>query len=234
MEILVMLGIILLIASGIGLVAYLIYLYYQQAKKRREEMAVIASKMGFEYQPKDFLERQTVYSDISIFNVGHSREAKNAVTGSKNNCKIDIFDYSYKVTTSNGKTTTTVTYPYSVCIFTVPQRFRYLFIRTENLFDKIAGAIGFDDIDFESAEFSKCFYVKSDDKKFAYDIVHQGMMDFMVNYKKVYGNPPLVEIKNNRVAFYRKGFIKPEKYIELYNFAGDFYKKTPNYVLEER
>src|SRR5690606_4766878 len=55
-----------------------------------------------------------------------------------------------------------------------------LMIRAENLFDKIGAAMGFDDIDFESAEFSRKFMVKSSDKRFAYDVITPRMMEFLM------------------------------------------------------
>src|SRR5205085_4299284 len=81
-------------------------------------------------------------------------------------------DYSYKITRSNGKTTSTSTYRFSYLIVKVPfPDTPGLLIRPETLMDKVAGALGFDDIDFESEEFSRRFLVKSPDKKFAYDVV---------------------------------------------------------------
>ncbi|MFH1230813.1 MAG: hypothetical protein V1709_04880 [Planctomycetota bacterium] len=215
--------------SIIGLTILLIVSLYYAEKKRREAMTTIANQLGLTYQPDDLLGRDNIYANISLFNKGHSHKAYNVITGSKKGYSVEVFDYLYKITMSTGKTTTTVTYNNAVCILTIPQRFRYLFVRTENLFDKIAGAIGFDDIDFESKEFSKRYYVKSDDKKFAYDIIHPQMIEFLLQSSEV----PVIEIKEKHLAFYINGKIKPEAYIDLYGFASGFYGKTPNYVLEE-
>ena len=46
--------------------------------------------------------------------------------------------------------------------------------------DKIAGALGFHDINFESSEFSRKFHIKCADKKFAYDVIHPRMMEFLL------------------------------------------------------
>ncbi|MFH1228111.1 MAG: hypothetical protein V1701_09450 [Planctomycetota bacterium] len=214
----------------IGLIGIAIWAYYEQKKreeKRREVMTAIATRLGFVYQPDDLLGRGNIYADIKLFNIGHSRKAYNFITGSKKSYSVDIFEYLYKITTSTGKTTTTVTYNNAVCILTIPQRFNYLFVRTENFLDKIAGVIGFEDIDFESREFSKRYYVKSDDKKFAYDIINPQMMEFFLAQQK----PPLVEIKGNHLAFYIAKRINPEEYGALYNFAEQFYLKIPNYLL---
>ena len=70
-----------------------------------------------------------------------------------------------------------------------------LLIRPEGFFDKIAGAFGFDDIDFESVEFSKRFYVKSTDKRFAYDVLHPRMMQFLLDER-----PPMLDIEDGSLC----------------------------------
>jgi hypothetical protein len=59
-----------------------------------------------------------------------------------------------------------------------------LFIRPEGFFDKIGEFFGGGDIDFESAEFSRRFYVKADDRRWAYDVIHQRTMEFLLNRPK--------------------------------------------------
>ena len=50
----------------------------------------------------------------------------------------------------------------------------------EGLFSKLAQAVGYDDIDFESAEFSRKFCVRSKDKRFAYDVCHPRLMEYLL------------------------------------------------------
>lgn len=216
--------VLLFVTAIIGGFAWLIIYIYYAAKKRREEMAKVAKQLSLNYQADDDLEREKVYSDISLFNIGHSREALNVIGGNKDNYYVDIFDYKY--VTGAGKNSQL--HSNSVCVLTIPQSFRFLSIRPENFLDKIVAAIGFDDIDFESKEFSSRYCVKSNDKKFAYDIIHPQMMGFLLSTET-----PFIEINGSHMVFYIEKRIKPEGYIGLYNFAAEFYKKTPNYVLEE-
>ena len=103
-------------------------------------------------------------------------------------------DFTYKVTTSSGKSTTTTTYRFSYLILHMPwSGVPDLLIRREGMFDKIAGVLGFDDIDFESAQFSRRFHVSSTDKRFAYDVIDPRMMEFLLK-----GDPPTVDIENTR------------------------------------
>lgn len=50
-------------------------------------------------------------------------------------------------------------------------------IRPEGLRDRLAAAAGWDDIDFESVEFSRRFHVKSQDKRFAFELIDPRMIE---------------------------------------------------------
>ncbi|MEX0992339.1 MAG: hypothetical protein WD004_08755 [Actinomycetota bacterium] len=52
-------------------------------------------------------------------------------------------------------------------------------IRREDAGSRLAGAIGIDDVQFESGAFNDTFRVTSDDKRFAYALVDQRMMDWL-------------------------------------------------------
>lgn len=58
--------------------------------------------------------------------------------------------------------------------------FPELLIFREGWFSKLAQWLGYADIDFESAEFSRKFIVRSPDKKFAYDVCHAKMMEYLL------------------------------------------------------
>lgn len=184
-------------------------------------MAQIAAQLGLTY----YEGKSEAYYDLPLFSKGHSQKISNTMSGSKNGCHIAMFDYTY--TTGSGKSRQV--HNNSVCVLGVPQHFKPLFIRPENFLDKIAGAIGFDDIDFESREFSSRFYVKSNDKKFAYDIVHPQMMNFLLSSRKT----PVIEIGGTHIGCYYTGKVKPNGYLDLYKFANEFYANIPDYVIRD-
>jgi hypothetical protein len=70
-----------------------------------------------------------------------------------------------------------------------------LTIRRENFFLKIAEAFGYQDIKFESADFSKTFCVRSPDKKFAYDVCNAKMMEYLLANRDL-----SLEIENQALA----------------------------------
>ena len=78
-----------------------------------------------------------------------------------------------------------------------------LFVRGENLWDKMTSAFGFDDIDFESAEFSRKFFVKSPDRKWAYDVIHQETMELLIRaprFSLEFAGPHAMAWRSSRFA----------------------------------
>jgi len=69
---------------------------------------------------------------------------------------------------------------FSVVAATLPASCPSFSIRPEGKLDKLAAAVGLEDIDFESDEFSRKFFVKSKDKKFAYAVVNARVMELVL------------------------------------------------------
>ncbi len=181
------LGGILVVAVVAGIIALAIHAHKME-KRRQAELAALAAECGFRFDPSRRAGGDWRHEPFSPFTSGHSRSRANTFEGSLDidgrPFSLVMGDYQYKVTTSNGKTTSTTTYNFSYLILHLPfANLPTMAIRGENIFDKIAGAIGFDDIDFESAEFSRKFHVKSSDKRFAYDVVHPRMMEFLLGHR---------------------------------------------------
>lgn len=224
------LHIILIIAliAGAAVVAYLAYL---AEKKRRDALSQLARALGWSFNPLKDHSHDEQYSNFEIFRRGHSRAAYNTLSGS---LTIDgraypalMGDFRYKVTRHSGKTSSTQTYRFSYLIAHLPfPGVPDLLIRREGVFDKIAGAFGFDDIDFESAEFSRAFHVKSPDKRFAYDVCHPRMMEFLMAT-----NPPCVDIEHGRMCI-SDGSRRwePEDFSRWLKWIEQFFDNWPDHV----
>lgn len=194
------LGPILGFVLVVAVVGGLIYLSYLVERRRREALAGLAGSLGWRFDPAKDRGHDERYPQFDAFREGHSRAAYNTLTGSVEangrRYAVQMGDFTYKVTRHTGKSTSTSTYHLSYLIVQVPFRsVPDLLIRREGVFDKLAGALGFDDIDFESAEFSRRFFVKSTDKRFAYDVIHARMMEFLLD-----GEPPAVDLRSGAIC----------------------------------
>lgn len=162
---------------------------WRQEQQRKAELRAFAARAELRFDPHDDADHDDEYAQFEIFRRGHSRAAQNTMRGRValfgRSCELVLGDFRYRVTRSTGKSTTTTTYRFSYLIVHPPWTTPPLLIRPEGVFDKLAGAFGFDDIDFESDEFSRRFYVKSTDKRFAYDVLHARMMEFLLQERPV-------------------------------------------------
>lgn len=228
-------GAVILVIALVAIVIVAIVVSAAAARKRREALLALAQSLGWTFDSGEtgpWGEHQC----FECFNRGHSRRAYNTMQGP---VTIDgrtfgglAGDYLYKITTSNGKTTTTHTYRFSYLIVRLPFRTPDLLIRREGVMDKIKGALGFDDIDFESSEFSRKFHVQSNDKRFAFDVVSPKMMEFLL------AACPGVSIANSLCCLTEgRGTWEPAEFRQRLDWTSAFFDLWPDFLtkqLEER
>ena len=207
----------------------------RKARLQREiALQQLADQLAFTFDPTKDPSHDEHYRQFPIFRIGHSRSAYNTLLGQ---CQINdtphrikMGDYLYMVTSSNGKTTTTTTYRLSYLLIHLPYPMvPDLHIRAENFFDKIKATMGFDDIDFESSEFSKKFLVKSSDKRFAYDVISPAMMEFLMA-----GPKQAIDVQQGVICIITGNRRwKPEEFRSKLDWTAAFLDLWPDFVLED-
>lgn len=204
---------------------------HKQEQKRREELRALAHELGFSFDPTHDSSHDERYSHFEVFRKGHSRIAKNTLTGSIDidgrPFRVVMGDFRYKVTRHSGKSSSTQTYRFSYVILHLPWRTPDLLIRPEHMFDKLAGVIGFDDIDFESHEFSRKYCVKSNDKRFAYDVIHPRMMEFLLK------GSPTIDIEHSRCLLADgKRRWSPDEFKQHLRWIAYFFDQWPDHLTQ--
>ena len=217
------LGILLFVLLAAAVVA-VIRLYYYFQKIRRQKLAAVARHLGLTYYPGGYYDLEDRFKYFELFQRGDSRHSYDLIAGHKDKIEVMLFDYSYE--TGSGKNRTT--HRRTACILTLPIRhyFPYVVIRPEGFFDKLASAVGFNDIDFESVEFSKKYFVKSKDRRFAYDVIHPRMMEYLLSVGSLY-----VEIANRALLVHHDTRLSPDRWVGLYKRARGFLGKVPERLL---
>ncbi len=209
---------VLLVFIGLGISAW------RAEKKRRELLRVWLLAKGWRLQPDKVQGLEREYPGLKIFSRGHSRHAKNVISGEYEGRPVRLMDYHYE--TGSGKNQ--VTHNVGVVILQTDFPVIPLTIRRENPFDKVGEFLGKNDIDFESAEFSRKFYVTANDRKWAYDVIHQRTMDFLL------GSPGYdIAFGFQEIAVTRTGRFKTEGYDEALALAHGLYQLIPEYVIQQ-
>jgi len=224
--------IVIIIVALVGLLVAGVFYSSKKAKERTLALSSFAASKQFDFEVNRDATLPGRFSRFGVFNRGFSRYAYNTMRGttdvSGNQVSLTTGDYSFKEQTGSGKDRKTTTYDLSYVIAELPFTTRVtMTLRNEGFFDKIAGAIGFDDIDFESAEFSKKFFVKCDDKKVAYDMIDPRMIQWLLETEV-----PTVEIVGDFVLIY--GGLsrwKPEQFESRFTFFVDFISRWPGHLV---
>jgi len=204
--------------------AVAVYLGWLWEKKRREALFQIAQLTGLSFDPRDPFNLPARLGHIDAFNRGHSQEASNVLHGEYGGRQVVAFDYRY--VTGSGKNRHT--YHFSACLHPLECRFPGLAIRPEGLLDKVGDFLGFEDIDFESDEFSRSFRVKSDNRKFAYDVCHPQMMEWLLADRGWH-----LEFTGGYFVLTTDRRWTPEMFRAAFDFTVKFFDMIPEFVWKQ-
>lgn len=174
-------GIILIFSLFLALIIGGAIFSILAGRKRREELCELASRLGLSFSPGKDYSLGGRFGFLDKLAQGSNRYAFNVLSGSYRQQQVLVFDYHYEThsTDSKGHRRTHHHY-FSFFILLLPASFPELKVTREGMLSKFAQAFGYDDIDFESAEFSRAFCVRSKDRKFAYDVCNAPMMEYLL------------------------------------------------------
>ncbi len=196
----------LVVVGVVALIVVLAVVGYISAQKRREAMMALAARLGLRFSPHKDWDLASRYGFLDKLRAGSNRYAFNTLRGSYQGHDVTAFDYHYETHSTDSKGHRQTHHHYSsVFVLHLPASFPELVIGREGFFSKIAQAFGYDDIDFESHEFSRKFCVRSANKKFAYDVCHTRMMEYLL------ANDDLtIEIDGDALAITFNSRLSPE------------------------
>ena len=166
-----------------------------RARKRLEGLFELAQRLGLNFSAAEDYGLADRYGFLKQLAQGENRYARNVLSGTWQQNQVLAFDFHYETYTQSKSGRQTHHHWFSFFILTLPAFFPDLTIRRENFFTKVAEVFGYQDIKFESAEFSKTFNVRSPDKKFAYDVCNAKMMEYLLANRDL-----SVEIENQVLA----------------------------------
>lgn len=168
-------GIVLFAVLGAGVIALMVWSAVRE-RRRRERLQQFCLSQGWSFDP----------SDPSLigrwggtpFETGDHRKAHNVVRGTHGRYNFTAFDYSFEThsTDSKGNRTTT-THRYGIVALALPAYLPTLSVTPEGVLSRMAGAVGFGDIQLESEDFNRKFQVRCHDAKFASDVLTPRTME---------------------------------------------------------
>ncbi len=218
---------ILVFLAGVILVG-LLFVHFR-AKRRREALAALANGWGWTYRAGNDRALPTQFAGLKCLERGSNRYAYNVLTGSFRGYPACAFDYHYQTTSRDSKGRRRTQHHHSsIVVLDTGLPLKPLVIRPENIFDRMGEFFGFDDIDFESTEFSRAFHVWSPDRAWAFDVIHQETMEFLLAAPRYH-----FELLGSRTFVYRAKHFSPVEFQGALELAAGVIDRLPKYLLRE-
>lgn len=188
---------------GIFAVIFIAAIIYHTISERKRQTALqqLAASLNFRFSAHEDRGIAKRFHFLEHFGMGSNRYAQHIFTGESGGEAVSFFEYHYQTSSSDSDGNSKTQHHYfSVFTLSMPRSFPELVIKPEGFFAKLTQAFGFDDIDFESLEFSKRYQVESRDKKFAYDFCNARMIDYLLNKQNL-----VVEVEHRTLALTYRG-----------------------------
>mgnify|MGYP000517316979 CR=1 FL=1 len=159
--------------------------------RRRREFRALAARLGLRYRRKDLSLAQR-YAFLNRRRVNGARYAFNVLEGDCQGHPVRVFDFHNEIRRSSKGRPTTERRHLSCFVLEHQLAAPELLILSESRPLRLGKTFGLPDIDFESNEFSRAFVVQCKDKRFAYDICHTRMMEYLLAHRDL-----SIEIERN-------------------------------------
>jgi hypothetical protein len=172
-----------LVLLGVG--GGLVYAFVQR-QKRREGLAMFALQNKLEFSREDPF-GLTDYG-FNLFSLGEGRGCENVIWGDWHGLAIKQADYWYYTESTDSKGHRSRSYRhFSIAVTDLPAFVPQVCIEKESLMTRLADALSFRDLEFESEEFNRLFQVRAADPEFAYKLVDARMMRWLLSTEGSFG-----------------------------------------------
>ena len=221
---------VLFIIVAIVLVGAVAWAQWYARERRRRALAAWGAANGLTFSPEKVTGLDDRYPDFDCLHTGSNRYAFNTLSGDWHGRRCLAFDYHYETRSTDAKgRSQTQDHYFSAAILDSPVPLKPLFIRPERFLDKVAGFFGFEDINFESAEFSRKFFVKSPDRKWAYDVIHPRTMEFLLAQ-------PVFTLRfaGPCVAAWRDHRFEPAEFEQAVGVVAGILDRLPEYLVKQQ
>jgi len=209
----------------IAIIGIVILVVHTFAVQRRKKIEAYAKSQGWTFSQAKDKGMQDRYPRFKCLQRGHSRYAYNIMQGNRDGRNITAFDYHY--VTGHGKSRRV--HNFSALVIQSPLVLKPLYLRPENIFDRVTDFFGYDDIDFESAEFSRQFFVKAQDKRWAYDILHQRMIEYLLEAPKFH-----FQLDSEHVMIWRHKRFSEKDFDDAFLLIQGILSRLPEYVKKQQ
>jgi hypothetical protein len=189
-----------IVSAGFGIVILKILIFLFLKRKRRNELAKLANKMGFSFSKYEKLPESL--KSLNLFLKARSPSISNCLRGTLHNFPITVVDFKYSTRGSfhNSGRSKSKTHRQTVAVIDLEERKVPAFeIFPESIFQKLKSAIGSQDIDFASHPDCSNKYVVQGSEE---DAIRESLsVSFLTSIQKHRGLS--IECDGQKIIFYK-------------------------------
>lgn len=215
-------GTVLFIFAVVAVLSAALGLWVQH--KRRKALEALAQRLGLQYERRSTEDLAKRYRSLEACSEGSYPHAVNVLRGVYKGHEIRCFEY--RATIKQGKHDRRITR--GVAVAALPARFPQVKIVPEHIGHRLAEVVGAEDIDFESDEFSRKFWVRSDDRRFAYGLIDPRMMEWLLEL-----GPSQWEIQDLVLCHWRDSGFRIDEIEGRLDRLVQFIDRIPQHVVSD-
>ena len=145
------------------------------------ETKEMADRLGLRFDPEQNYVLADDYAFLPHLAQGGNRYAFNVLSGHYRQAEVLAFDYHYEISGKGADHELSSTHCYLTMVaLLLSGYFPKLHIAPGGFLSKIAGVLDWEDIHFESAEFTRAFCVRCKDKRFAYEVCNPRVIEYLL------------------------------------------------------
>lgn len=185
---------------------------WRRHKARAVRLRAFAAEAGWRYTEKDKSLIPIRYVGTP-FRIGNERMARHVLSGTHRDREVTGFEYSYRKGTS--------THRFTVVTLPLPAWGPTLELGRERLAHRVRGR----DLQLESDEFNTAFRIDTSDDRFAYDVLHPRMMEFLLADGRTQELP--VRFERRDLLTWCGGPIDPDRLAGMADYLCDVLDHVP-------
>lgn len=163
----------------VAVAAVAVYSYVRK-QQRREALATFAFQNKLEYSRVDPFGLTDL--DFRLFGLGDGRGCENVLWGDWRGLAVKEADYWYYEESTDSKGNRSRSYRhFSILVAELPAFLPSVCLERESLLTRLADALSFRDLEFESEDFNRLFQVRAADRQFAYKLVDARMIRWLLS-----------------------------------------------------
>lgn len=171
---------VLLVAGSVAVASFVL------KQRRREATVAFGLQYNLVYSRDD--PTGLLSLDFRLFRAGDGRGIENVLSGDWQGLRVWEADYWYYTESTDSKGHRSKSYHrFSVVVTDLELFVPRVSIERENLMTRLADALSFHDLDFESEAFNREFQVKGSDREFAYKLIDARMMQWLLSTEGRFG-----------------------------------------------